>query len=132
MAFTQIEIESYTVAVYRDSSTRFEIKLTSKALQHGIRYQARLLFEDPVSKNKGYIQNVDGLNFDPRTLFVNYDMAAFVGFYQVLSTESPIFYFIAYEDKVTNNTSVAPLNSRLIIQTQLKTNSEVPGDFENK
>ncbi|NEU68324.1 hypothetical protein [Spirosoma agri] len=128
MASIQVEIESYTVTAYRDISTRYEIKLISKALQHGIRYNARLIFEGTDAKDKGYIQNVDGLNFDPRNAVVNYDLADFTGIYQILSTESPVFFFIAYEDKVSSS----PPNSHRLIQTQLKTNAEIPGDFEKK
>lgn len=137
MAAIQFEIESYTATAIRDclpnaNQARYEITLTSKDQGHGIRFTARLIFEDPVGPNeKSYLLNLEGLNYDPRKLVVLLNTGDFSSFYQVLSMENPVYIWFVYKDTVSNDLSTGlPLKSHQIIQFQLKTGSEVPGDFE--
>jgi hypothetical protein len=126
MEVTSFEIESYKVSVNQTlEGNQKTIRILSPDLSHGIRFDATLLF---LSKNPyqqqgslGQVSNLGGTNFNPIGLATWFESQSFDGFYQILSSEKPVFFTFSYEKDG---------NLGDIVQARLSTNSEQPGDFE--
>jgi hypothetical protein len=130
MGFIKFEIETYKVSIYHDFDLRYEIKIVSKSLINGKKYNARVLFDDPKPDQKriGYIINSSGLGPEQVDIVFDIDQDGFSGFYQVLSTEKPVYLSVAFEETISDK----PKNSQPVFHIQLTTDAEVPGDFEKK
>ncbi|GAB3721256.1 hypothetical protein [Spirosoma lituiforme] len=133
MAFFKFKIESYKVTSYQYSTWDFtnEIKVLSEVMPFGARYSAQLIFEKDNSYQSdnrlGYVKLPPASKPGSITeIVVECNKENFPGFYQILSTEKPVYLFIAYEDKLATK----PANSHFIFQMQLSTDTELPGDFE--
>ncbi|AUD00845.1 hypothetical protein [Spirosoma pollinicola] len=126
------QIESYQVYVTQ-GRTDFNrsIKLTSPDLSHGIRVRASVFFQDSNLfqkwKGVGKITNVGGENFDGSDIQVVCNPSLFDGFYQVLSSEKPVYLSYVYE----NWPEEPKGTTKLITQVTLKTDTEMPGDYES-
>jgi hypothetical protein len=126
MGVTTFEIESYKISIVQnlDSYTK-TIKLLSTNQSHGIRFDVTLLFlaANPY-KNQGTIgqvSNFGGTNFDPIGLAVWVDIKNFESFYQVMSSEKPVYLSF---------NAVTPEVIADVDMVRLTTDTEKPGDFE--
>ncbi|MCK8494145.1 MULTISPECIES: hypothetical protein [Spirosoma] len=132
MAASNFQIESYQVFVTQNfQSFSRTIKLVSPDLSHGIRVRATLFFQEANAFQKwngiGKATNVGGTNFDGSDFQIVCNPALFDGFYQVLVSEKPVYLAYIYENwpDEPNGTT------KLLRQVTLKTDSELPGDFES-
>lgn len=132
----KFQIQSYKVEVQQDAQfSRRKLELTSVALPpHNIIDKAFILFvnnpfEDPQFPNSiGLGFNVEALNFNGSQLNLSADLSVFDGFYQVLSTEKPVFLECNYEPLPTGPKST----TKVVTAMRLTTGMEFPGDFEKR
>lgn len=122
-------VESYEVSVSQSTDgLRRTVSLTSPDLSHGIRYKAVLLFfkTNFASPNVGHANNLNGANFNPRSITAWGDNTLFDSFYAILSTESPVTFEFDYRID-----SAAPNEDEKDLTTyRLFSGKETPGDFE--
>lgn len=126
MGTQTFEIESYKVTIDQqlDSYTK-SIKLLSTDQSHGIRFDVTLLFlvKNPYKSQGsiGQVVNFGGTNFDPIGLALWIDIQNFESFYQVMSSEKPVYLTFTYSSKEAVSE---------VTHVRLTTDKEMPGDFE--
>jgi hypothetical protein len=129
MASEKFQIESYKVDIQQfDSAYSCLITLVSPDLSHGIRHRANVVFipKNNFSPNVGAAANVGGQNFNGIQVAVWFSQNALATFYQVLSTEKPVYLQFDYKDAPGSPNGT----NKIITSASLLTDSEFPGDHE--